>query len=442
MPLFASGLKALLADSQAQLARARARLDAIERSMAMIEFSADGTIVSANHHFLELMGYRAEELIGKPHRILCDAAYASSAEYSDFWRKLANGEPYSGRCTRRAKDGREVWLSASYSPVLDAGGRVAAIVKVATDITERVRSEREFQAQREAIDRSMAIIEFAPDGAILTANQNFLATFGYRLADIEGRHHRILCESSYASSPEYAEFWRKLVKGEFFQGRYKRLAKNGQAVWLQATYNPVVDPSGRVIKVVKFASDITQRIELLHAQAERAQSALSVSENTEALSLRGSGVLDQAAAEMRKVSDSVTHSSAIIEQLGESSGQIGAIVGTIRDIADQTNLLALNAAIEAARAGETGRGFAVVADEVRKLAERTSQSTGEIAGIVERIQQGSQSAVAAMQDVRNLAGRGMELSDHARDAIADIRGGAKEVVEVVKGITELLSDRD
>ncbi|KMN76502.1 methyl-accepting chemotaxis protein [Chromobacterium alkanivorans] len=441
MPFFSGKLKEQLNELTGQLDGLRGMLSAIDRSMAMIQFTPDGIVTNVNENFLRTMGYRREEVIGKHHRIFCDKNHVSSAAYAEFWQKLKRGEPVNGRFSRYAKNGEEIWLEASYTPVLSSDGQVCGVVKVASDISEQVHREQNDQAIRLAISRSMAQIEFDLDGNIQDANENFLNTFGYTLAEIRGKHHRMLCDADYAASPDYAEFWRQLRQGKFFQGQFKRLSKNGQTIWLEATYNPVYDLNGKPVRVVKFAQDISRRVQQLQAQAENAQSAVEVSVNTEQLSVKGSAVLEQAASEITKVASSVESSSVIITKLGDSSGQIGTIISTISEIADQTNLLALNAAIEAARAGEMGRGFAVVADEVRKLAERTSQSTGEISGIVRSIQEDSKSAITSMQQVRGLADTSLQLSEQARDSIAEIRAGAKEVVQVVRDVSELLQQR-
>ncbi|MBN3006639.1 PAS domain S-box protein [Chromobacterium alkanivorans] len=441
MPFFSGKLKEQLNELTGQLDGLRGMLSAIDRSMAMIQFTPDGIVTNVNENFLRTMGYRREEVIGKHHRIFCDKNHVSSAAYAEFWQKLKHGEPVNGRFNRYAKNGEEIWLEASYTPVLSSDGQVCGVVKVASDISEQVHREQNDQAIRLAISRSMAQIEFDLDGNIQDANENFLNTFGYTLAEIRGKHHRMLCDADYAASADYAEFWRQLRQGKFFQGQFKRLSKNGQTIWLEATYNPVYDLNGKPVRVVKFAQDISRRVQQLQAQAENAQSAVEVSVNTEQLSVKGSAVLEQAASEITKVASSVESSSVIITKLGDSSGQIGTIISTISEIADQTNLLALNAAIEAARAGEMGRGFAVVADEVRKLAERTSQSTGEISGIVRSIQEDSKSAITSMQQVRGLADTSLQLSEQARDSIAEIRAGAKEVVQVVRDVSELLQQR-
>ena len=441
MPFFSGKLKEQLNELTGQLDGLRGMLSAIDRSMAMIQFTPNGIVTNVNENFLRTMGYRREEVIGKHHRIFCDKNHVSSAAYAEFWQKLKRGEPVNGRFSRYAKNGDEIWLEASYTPVLSSDGQVCGVVKVASDISEQVHQEQSDQAIRLAISRSMAQIEFDLDGNIQDANENFLNTFGYTLAEIRGKHHRMLCDTDYAASPDYAEFWRQLRQGKFFQGQFKRLSKNGQTIWLEATYNPVYDLNGKPVRVVKFAQDISRRVQQLQTQAENAQSAVEVSVNTEQLSVKGSAVLEQAASEITKVASSVESSSIIITKLGDSSGQIGTIISTISEIADQTNLLALNAAIEAARAGEMGRGFAVVADEVRKLAERTSQSTGEISGIVRSIQEDSKSAISSMQQVRGLADTSLQLSEQARDSIAEIRAGAKEVVQVVRDVSELLQQR-
>ncbi|KUM01664.1 PAS domain-containing methyl-accepting chemotaxis protein [Chromobacterium subtsugae] len=441
MAFFNRKLISRLEQTTAQRDKARDMLAAIERSMAVIEFSPAGEIVHANDNFLRAMGYRGDELIGQHHRIFCPAGYANSPAYAAFWQKLARGECQSGHFLRLRKDGGEVWLEANYTPILDADGKVSGVIKVATDITAQVAAEQDNKALRQAIDHSMARIEFDLQGHILDANDNFLQTFGYALAEVKGKPHSMLCESGYAHSQAYQDFWAQLRQGRFMQGQYHRVDKQGRPVWLQATYNPVLDPDGRPLRVVKFATDITEQVERLQQQAENAQSAVQASENTAQLSVQGSAVLEQATTEISRVADSVESSSTILSKLGDSSSRIGSIVNTISDIADQTNLLALNAAIEAARAGESGRGFAVVADEVRKLAERTSQSTGEISGIVKSIQDDSRSAIDAMGEMQALTDSSLQLADQARGAISEIRDGARDVVQVVREVSELLQQK-
>ena len=230
---------------------------AIDRSQAVIEFALDGTVLSANRNFLDAMGYRLSEVRGKHHRMFCEPALAASAEYAEFWQRLATGQFEGGVYKRLAKGGREVWLQATYNPILDEDGKPLKVVKFASDITLAKLADAESRGKVAAIDRAQAVIEFKLDGTVLSANQNFCDTMGYALHEIQGRHHRMFCEPAVASSDEYEEFWARLGAGGYEAGEFKRLAKDGREVWLQATYNPILDDSGKPIKIVKFASDIT-----------------------------------------------------------------------------------------------------------------------------------------------------------------------------------------
>jgi len=234
---------------------------ALNRVQAIVEFELDGTVVSANENFLELFGYQLEDIIGKHHRIFCDPAYAQSAAYQEFWHTLAKGELYAAEFKRVTSDGRELWLQASYNPVLDESGKPVRVIKFATDVTESKLQIAEYEGKIRAIDRVQATIEFELDGTVITANDNFLRIFGYNLQEIVGQHHRIFCEPGYAESPDYTSFWQALGRGEFESGEFKRIGKNGSEIWLQATYNPICDMEGRPLKVVKFASDISLEVQ-------------------------------------------------------------------------------------------------------------------------------------------------------------------------------------
>ncbi|MGR3890591.1 PAS domain S-box protein [Pseudomonas sp. 1152_12] len=406
-------------------------LDAIERSMAVIEFDLQGTVLRANDNFLKTMSYRAEQIAGQPHRMFCTPTFARSAEYNQLWTQLRSGQFQSGTFERVAGDGQSVWLEASYNPVRDEAGQVIKVVKYAMDVTPRLQAESEANAKLGAIDRAMAVIEFNLDGTILTANPNFLQRMGYSLAQIQGKHHRLFCKPELANSATYAEFWKRLNQGELFSGQFERIDKNGQTVWLEANYNPVYDASGRLCKVVKFASDITARVQQHAADAASAAQAYHISLSTRDIAEKGADVIQQTATGMREIAADIDGSSQLIAKLGERSQQITAIVNTIRGIADQTNLLALNAAIEAARAGEQGRGFAVVADEVRQLAARTSGSTAEISSMIALIQEETREAIDSMEGTRDRAAQGVELANQAGTVILQIREGTGEAVQAV-----------
>lgn len=335
--------------TQARLRNAEfeGKINAIDRSQAMIEFTLDGTILTANENFLAIMGFTLDEIAGRHHRIFCDPDYARSDEYRRFWDRLAQGHFDSGAYKRRTHDGSEVWLQATYNPIIDADGAPIKVVKFASDITETRQRNAELEGKINAIDRSQAVIEFSLDGMILAANGNFLDIFGYAAKDLIGHHHRMLCDDQLVRSPEYQALWQRLGRGEFDGGRYLRRARDGSAIWIQATYNPVFDADGLPWKVVKFASDISRQVAL----EQELETRLAESQAFQAR-------LEDRSGDLR-----------------EMIGKVSQIVASINDIAAQTNLLALNATIEAARAGEAGRGFAVVASEVKKLASDTKQAT-------------------------------------------------------------------
>ena len=412
-------------------------LNAMERSMAVIEFDPQGQVLRANDNFLKTLRYRADQVLGQPHRMFCTTAFARSAEYAQLWTNLRSGQFQSGTFERVAGDGQSVWLEASYNPVCDDTGRLIKVVKYAMDVTPRLQSESESNGKLQAIGRAMAVIEFNLDGTVITANTNFLQRMGYSLAQIQGQHHRIFCAPNTAGTQAYSDFWRRLNQGELFSGQFERVDKHGNTVWLEASYNPVYDAGGRLCKIVKFASDVTARVQQHAADAASAAQAYHISMTTRDIAEKGAEVIQQSASGMRDIAVDIDGSSHLIAKLGERSEQITAIVNTIRAIADQTNLLALNAAIEAARAGEQGRGFAVVADEVRQLAARTSGSTSEISSMIAMIQNETRQAITSMDGTRDRAALGVDLANRAGAVIVQIREGTSEAVQAVSAFANV-----
>jgi methyl-accepting chemotaxis protein len=236
---------------------ARASLAAIHRSTAVIEFDLSGKVLRANRKFCETMGYREEDLVGRHHSLFCDEDYARTPEYRVFWERLGRGEYNEGECKRRTKSGGHVYLRASYNPVLDGRGKVVCILKIASDVTREKLEAAEAAAKLAALSQVQAVIEFTPSGEVIVANDTFLNLLGYQLDEIKGRHHRMFVDPAFAASPDYEEFWRKLRAGEFVSRSFCRVAKGGRKVWIQASYNPIFDLEGKVSKIVKFATDIT-----------------------------------------------------------------------------------------------------------------------------------------------------------------------------------------
>lgn len=429
--LFNASLKKQLLELQQAQTSTDAMLTAMCENIPVIQFTPNGEIITANALFLAAVGYQLNEVQGQHHRIFCDQQTQDSIEYSNFWRDLKAGKANKGTFLRYAKNGSPIWLEATYFPVIEQG-QVTRVFKIAKDITEQIVSSKKNEAIITSLHKALAVIEFTPDGNVITANQNFLDAMGYQLQELKGQHHRRFCDDEfYRQNPH---FWQELATGNFKQGKFERRTKSGATIWLEATYNPIIE-NGQVVKIIKFASDITERIKQAETVYQASQLAYATAQETLQIAEEGELLLDRTATSSRNIASEVMQSSALIEKLLEESKQISAIVNTIRSIADQTNLLALNAAIEAARAGENGRGFAVVADEVRSLAARTSSSTLEIEEVVRRNSTQTDQAMKGMERARAQAEDGNRLVNNAVAVIDSIKTGAHKVSEAVATLT-------
>lgn len=411
----------------------QSKIDAINNSMAVIEFDTNGIILTANENFLSTTGYSLQEIQNKHHRMFCLTDYQNSKEYSEFWDELNKGHFFKGRFERVDKSGNALWLEAAYSPVFDENGKQVKVIKCASNITKQVQEAQEQENIMTAISRSMAVVEFEASGKILTANSNFLDATGYRLDEIQGKHHRIFCEESLANSSRYLEFWQKLNRGEFVSGRFKRIGKQGNEVWLEASYNPIIDNHGNLTKVVKFASDITTGI--VNA-AEAREVAVHASLEADKTVQKGVEVVRNIVDLMRKLEQEIQSASDSLSALNKQADQIDNIVSTISNIAGQTNLLALNATIEAARAGEQGRGFAVVADEVRQLATKTNASTSEIAGVIQKNVELAIEASRSMEASHEQVSNSTAFIEELNDTISQVNMGAKSVAEAIEKLNQ------
>jgi methyl-accepting chemotaxis protein len=379
------------------------QLDAIHKSQAVIEFNLDGTIITANQNFLATMGYGLAEIQGKHHSLFVEPGYRDSAAYKAFWAALGRGEYQAAEYKRLGKGGREVWIQASYNPILDLDGKPFKVVKFATDVTKQKLANADYIGQIDAIHKSQAVIEFNLDGTIITANQNFLDAMGYTLAEIQGKHHGMFVESGYRESAEYKAFWTALGRGEYQAAEYKRVAKGGREVWIQASYNPILDLDGRPFKVVKFASDVTSQV-IARKRSEHVRGIIeSVAAGAEELSASVKEIAEAMAKSRDTANTAVTKVESTdqsAQRLAQVASSMGGIVEVIADITGQINLLALNATIESARAGEAGRGFAVVANEVKNLANQARHATERIGSEIDGVRSVSGDVVGALNDIK------------------------------------------
>ncbi|MCT7510892.1 methyl-accepting chemotaxis protein [Aliarcobacter cryaerophilus] len=428
--------------------------EVINSNYAVIYFKPDGTIIKANEVFLKTMGYSLEEIVGKHHSIFCEEKFAKTQEYKDGWDAVRAGETVTAEFQRVKKDGNLIFLRASYMPIIE-NGKVVEVVKLAQDITKNRLRNLFYIGQVKAINKSNAVIEFDMNGNILNANDNFLNTLGYKKDDIVGKHHSIFCEENYKNSNEYKEFWKKLNRGEFDSGEYLRIAKNGNHVWIQASYNPIFDMDGKPFRVVKYATDITNKkntmfevekevkefssslnalllasknmLEDAKFSNKNSQNATNSSQNINSLIEDLSEKIDEMQQAIVDISSKTSKNEQIAQEatvqskqtatamvkLNEESQKIGETVNIISQIAFQTNILSLNAAVEAATAGEAGKGFAVVAQEVRNLATRSNDAAKNI---TERI--------ALIQD---LVKNSLDSIHEIDDTISDISTISKEI---------------
>ena len=449
-----------------------ARLAALNRSQAIIEFAMDGTILAANANFLNAMGYMLDEIKGKHHSIFVEPAYRESAEYKEFWAKLNRGEFDAGQYKRLGKGGKEIWIEASYNPLIGRNGKPFKVVKYASDISKQRAEYADLVGKVEAISRSQAVIEFQLDGTIISANENFLKTLGYTLDEIRGKHHSMFAEPAYRESAEYKAFWAKLARGEFDAGQYKRIGKGGREVWIEASYNPVLDQNGRPCKVVKFATDLTRRKEENRALADAfengvksmvrtvassaqnmemtAQTLAAAAEQTNQQSSTVSAASEELAASVNEIARQISESNRIVgnavaeanksehmvSDLVSAAEKISEVSQIITDIAEQTNLLALNATIEAARAGEAGKGFAVVASEVKNLANQTAKATEEIEIQIRGIQDSSRTTAAIIREIGQIIAQVSEISTSISSAVEEQSSATREVSSNISGVTQ------
>ena len=416
------------------------KIAAIGRAQAVIEFNLDGTIITANENFLATVGYRLDEIQGKHHQMFVSPAERDSAAYREFWAKLGRGEYEAAEYKRFGKGGKEVWILASYNPILDEAGKPFKVVKFASDITADKLKTANYAGQIEAIGKSQAVIEFGMDGNVLTANANFLGALGYSLAEIQGKHHSMFVPSDQRDGESYRAFWAALNRGEFQSGEFERVGKGGKQVWIQASYNPIRDLNGKPFKVVKYASDTTAQV-LARMRSEKVRGMMeSVAAGAEELNAS----VREISAAMSKSRDTALTAVEQVEsadqqaqRLSEAAESMSSIVQLIGDITGQINLLALNATIESARAGEAGRGFAVVASEVKNLANQAKQATDKIEQEIGNLNGISGDVVGALGSIKKAI---QEVSEYVTSTAAAVEEQSTVTSEMSNGMQQAAAE--
>lgn len=409
------------------------QLESIKQNTAFVRFSPSGYVLEASESFLDVMGYSIQEIKNKHHKIFCSQELVNSNTYTNFWDSLRNGEKQKGKMLRFDKNGNKVWIEATYFPVVKKN-KVIEVIKIATDVTKTHEENTSKEAILSAINNSMAIIEFDINGYILNANKNFLSATKYSLREVVGKHHKIFCyERFYEDNPS---FWKQLSKGQYIKDRFERRDKYGQTIYLEATYNPVLDEDGVAVKVVKFATDITDKVNEEQEAISIIESASSVSEETEQIANNGMGYLKSIIEKTEQTASNIGITEELIKRIKEQSKEIIDSTSTITSIASQTHLLSLNAAIEAARAGEHGKGFAVVADEVRKLAKYSSDNAEEIDKVIKNNNKLIEEFEVAINQIIEDNKENHEKIQDISNIVSEILDGAKNVSTSVEKLNQ------
>ena len=405
------------------------KVEAIERSQLVVEYEMDGSILRANDAFLDLAGYTLEEVRGRPQKMLLSPETAESDAVSALWEKMRAAEHDSGEYPFLASGERELWLQGTYNPILDEDGNPIRVVQIAADATAAKRRKVEYESKWEAVNQGHCVVEFDTDGNILSANEAYQGLVGYSLREIVGQHHSMFCTADHIRSQDYRDFWIALRKGETRKGRFQRVGRFDRDIHLQASYSPIFDTSGQVDRIIKYAIDISEHVELERLVARKSdavrdelQQLVSASSEINQEAERLAHDSDESRLEAEKGKQALTVGRSALDTAGEAAGKISEIVEVIGDIAVQTNLLAFNAAIEAARAGEHGVGFSIVADEVRKLAERNAEAARGIARQIEI-------ATSEIERITDTSGQAHETLEGLADRI-----GAE--ASALRGLTE------
>ncbi|WP_373986837.1 methyl-accepting chemotaxis protein [Duganella sp. BuS-21] len=399
---------------------------ALNRVQAVIEFDMEGKILHANDNFLRVLGYSLAEVQGRHHSMFCHPEYAASPAYKQFWTGLAAGEFEHGEFKRLAKDGREIWINASYNPVMDSNGRPYKVIKFATDITDNRLRSAEYEGKVSAIDKAQAVIEFDMQGHVLNANDNFLNVMGYYLDDIKGEHHRMFVDPDFAASAEYKRFWQKLNRGEFDSGRYKRLGNNKKSIWIQATYNPILDLNGKPYKIVKYASDITSQVELEESVAAKSKSdGEKISRLLDSVARAANGDL---------TSKIVVDGDEPLDQLAEG---ISKMIADLRKVIGDVVMSANGLADASTTIAERSNGVAVGTQALGATVEEMNASIDGLTSSINTIANNTSDADSMAKSTQHEAEVGAKAVAKSIEAMDLINRSSEDIGEIVKVISDI-----
>jgi methyl-accepting chemotaxis protein len=491
-----------VADGERNLSAAQmaSQIAAINRSQAVIEFTPDGKIVHANANFLAVLDYSLDEIKGQHHSMFVDPVYRQSADYRMFWEKLGRGEFVSSQFKRIGKGGKEVWIQASYNPLFDRSGTVVGVIKFATDVTVDKLRNSDFEGQIAAINKAQAVIEFNLDGTVISANENFCRVLGYEASEIKGQHHSMFVDAHYRQSPEYRMFWEKLGRGEFDAAQYKRIGKGGREVWIQASYNPILDANGKPFKVVKFASDITAmrlaveqtrevietakardlmpRIpmqgktgeleilcggvnelldmvcevmrEIKSSSREVASASVEISSATTDLSQR----TEEQAASLEETSASMEEFSVTVKKNAENARHANELTRNTGEVADRGGKVVADAVAAMTRIEDSSRKISDIISVIDEIARQTNLLALNAAVEAARAGEAGRGFAVVASEVRSLAQRSSQAAKDIKDLITNSssqvqdgvqlvnRAGASlhEILGSIKQVTDIVSD--
>ena len=417
------GVRYDITEAEIERQNAKGILSAIDGAFAYVEFNIAGNVVVANDNFLKVMGYRLDEIVGKHHQIFVDANDAKSGGYAQFWSDLNAGLSKSEVAKLIAKDGRELWIQSVFAPVKDEMGRVVKIIKIATDVTVQRLNNADFEGQLAAVGQSQAIIEFNLDGTILKANDNFLRTLGYTTDEIKGRHHSIFVDENERQSPMYRDFWAKLNRGEFVAGEFRRIGKGGREVFIQASYNPILDLNGKPFKVVKFATDLTAQVAAQNEARKKVDHILELASKgdlTQDVSAEGDDAISQICR-------------GLGEFFSDLRGTISAMANNASALAGASEELSSVSSEMSSNAGETSMQASVVSS----ASEQVSQNVHTVATGVEELNAAIQEIAMNATEAAKVSRQAVTIAEDTNHTIAKLGDSSLEIGKVVKVITSI-----